>query len=542
MLSTVKIKTKLLALVGVLVLLTGGVAAFGVNRIQALGKAIVQVDQVDGAATASARMSALAAAMNRSEYKAMTDFSNGTIAQIRQSTVERDANFEKQLSSAVASVTDDAQRRQLEDIKAAYTQYKASRATTFDMAERHAGQAALAANAADMLDHVKKSRAGSDDFAKKLDAYADAAEHLGTQTASAQSRQAQAAAMAMIIVAATGVLIGMIGGYVLATFGISNPVIKAVEQLRDLADGKLDIKIAGLERRDECGDIARGLEVFRGNALRSRDMARSVNGIVSIVSSASTEMQATATQLSASAHQTSSQSVTVSSAAEEAGSNVTSVAGAAEQLGASITEISRQIHASTEISAHAVLEADKAMKVVDELNQLAAGIGDVVDIISNIASQTNLLALNAAIESARAGEAGRGFAVVASEVKQLATQTSRATTEIGKTIMQIQSSSERAVEAIQAINGTIGEIQKTANNIAVAVEQQSAATGEIVQAVAQASIGTRHVTENMVGVAQAAEETGAAAGQMLNASGELAQQAGMLQTQMDDFMRLSKVA
>jgi methyl-accepting chemotaxis protein len=218
------------------------------------------------------------------------------------------------------------------------------------------------------------------------------------------------------------------------------------------------------------------------------------------------------------------------------------VAGAAEQLGASITEISRQIHTSTEISAHAVQEADKAMKVVDELNQLTTSIGDVVEIISNIASQTNLLALNAAIESARAGEAGRGFAVVASEVKQLATQTSRATTEIGKTIMQIQTSSGRAVEAIEAINGTIGEMQKTANSIAVAVEQQSAATSEIVQAVTQASTGTRHVTENMVGVAQTAEETGAAAGQMLNASSELAQQAGMLQMQMDDFMRQSKVA
>ncbi|MDV6330398.1 methyl-accepting chemotaxis protein [Asticcacaulis sp. 201] len=542
MLSSVKIKTKLLALVGVLVTLTGGVAAFGVTQIDKLGRAIVEVDKDDSTATASARMSALAAAMNRSEYRAMTDFSDGTVAQIRQTNVDRDAKFEKQLNAAMSMATDDAQRRQLDEIKATYNQYKASREMTFALAETHEGQQALADGAADMLAHVKKSRAVADDFTKKLDSFADAADSIGSQTAAEQSRRAHAAGIAMLIVAIVGIIIGLAGGYLLATFGIAAPVMKTVTQLRELADGKLDISILGVNRKDECGDIARGLEVFRENCLRSREMARSVNGIVTVVSSASTEMQATATQLSASAHQTSAQSVTVSSAAEEAGSNVTSVAGAAEQLGASITEIGRQIHSSTEISAHAVQEADKAMQVVDELKQLATGIGDVVDIISNLASQTNLLALNAAIESARAGEAGRGFAVVASEVKQLATQTSRATTEIGKTITQIQSSTGRAVEAIEAIHGTIGDIQKASNNIAVAVEQQSAATGEIVQAISQASIGTRSVTENMVGVAQAAEETGAAASQMLSASSELAQQAGMLQIQMDDFIRVSKVA
>lgn len=542
MLSNMKIKTKLLVLVGLLVALTGGVAAFGVSRIDALGRAIVQVDTVDSAATASARMSSLAAAMNRAEYKVLTDLSSSTLADVRGKNADRDAKFKKQLDFATSAAANDDQRHQLDAIRAAYETYRTSRETTFEMAAHHAGQQALAASAADLLAQVKKSRADADKFTGLLDSFADETDAFGTRTATTESSHARTAGIAMLVIALVGVLIGLAGGYLLATFGISTPIMKAVGQLRELADGRLDITVQGLTRKDECGDIARGLEVFRENGLRGREMARSVGGIVSIVSSASTEMQATATQLTAAAQQTSAQSVNVSSAAEEAGSNVTSVASAAEQLGAAIVEISRQIHNSSEMSVHAVHEADKAMVVVGELKELATGIGEVVEIISGLASQTNLLALNAAIESARAGEAGRGFAVVASEVKALATQTGRATTDIGKTIAQIQASTGRAVDAIEAIHGTIGEIQKTSNNIAAAVEQQSAATGEIVQAVSQASLGTRDVTENIVGVARAAEETGAAAGQMLSASGELAQQASMLQVQMDDFLRLSKAA
>lgn len=542
MLSNMKIKTKLLLLVGILVALTGAVATFGVSSIDALGRAIIQVDTVDSAATASAHMSSLASAMNRSEYRVISDLSDSSITDARNNNVARDAKFKKQLDFAISAAANDEQRQKLEDIRAAYDEYRASRDTTFDMAAKHVGQQALTTNAEGLLAQVKKSRADADAFTQKLDAFADEADALGSQTATLQRNRARSASIAMLVIAVTGIVIGLAGGYLLASFGISSPIMKAVGQLRDLANGKLEITIQGIDRKDECGDIARGLEVFRENGLRAREMARSVGGIVSVVSSASTEMQATATQLTAAAQQTSSQSVNVSSAAEEAGSNVTSVAGAAEQLGAAIAEISRQIHNSSEISTHAVQEAGKAMEVVAELKQLAEGIGEVVDIISSLANQTNLLALNAAIESARAGEAGRGFAVVASEVKALATQTGRATTEIGKTITQIQASTGRAVDAIEAIHSTIGEIQKTSNNIAVAVEQQNAATGEIVQAVSQASLGTRHVTENIVGVARAAEETGAAAGQMLSASGELAQQASMLQVQMDDFLRLSKAA
>lgn len=373
----------------------------------------------------------------------------------------------------------------------------------------------------------------------------------------------------------TTILFGSVGLLVAGAFavwltrtGIATPVVRLDGLMGQMAKGTLDVVIPGQERRDEIGSMSRTAEAFRQGLLEAAalrasaeqqtavieaerraamlkladDFERSVGGIVSLVSSAATEMQAAASQLSATAQETSAQSVAVSAAAEEAGANVTSVAASTEELGASVGEIGRQVETSVSVAANAVREAQEAQNVVSELNETAASIGGVVDLIAGLASQTNLLALNATIESARAGEAGKGFAVVASEVKALASQTSKATTDISEKITKIQDATNRAAATMRSIAGTIQSLNHSSTAIASAVDQQSLATREIIQAVNQASVGTQEVTSNISGVAQAAEQTGEAAIQVQSSSSELATQAERLHHEMDRFLQTVRAA
>ncbi len=356
-------------------------------------------------------------------------------------------------------------------------------------------------------------------------------------------------------------------GFVLITT-VSVPVHRMADVMRILARGDTSVKVPNAGERSEIGEMAEAVDVFRQSMIRTRDLeadtaaARemaeaerkqamlsladqfeaAVGGIVDMVSSAATEMQATASQLTASAQESAAQATSVSAAAEEAGTNVTSVAGAAEELGASVGEIGRQVQISRERSREAASEADATASVVHQLSEAAGRITGIVDMISTIAAQTNLLALNATIESARAGEAGRGFAVVAAEVKQLATQTGKATAEINAQIGEIQSITRHTVAAIESITARIREVNESSTTISAAVEQQGSATQEIVQAVNQASVGTTEVTSNITGVARMAEETGMGAAQVLNASSELAEQAANLKNQVNAFLNQVRAA
>jgi methyl-accepting chemotaxis protein len=261
-----------------------------------------------------------------------------------------------------------------------------------------------------------------------------------------------------------------------------------------------------------------------------------VHSMVEIVASAATELLSTSQAMASTAEATSHQASLVANAAESAASNVQTVAAAAEELHASIGEISRQVAESTRISQEAVEEANRTNTLVNGLAQAADKIGEVVKLINDIASQTNLLALNATIEAARAGDAGKGFAVVANEVKNLASQTARATDEISTQISNVQSATKDAVSAIQGIGETISHINEIASTIAVAVEEQGSATQEIARNVQGASAGTSEVTGNIHNVTEASTETGHAASEVLVASRELSAQAEKLRAKVDGFL------
>ncbi|WP_395015473.1 methyl-accepting chemotaxis protein [Dongia sp.] len=358
------------------------------------------------------------------------------------------------------------------------------------------------------------------------------------------------------------VLIGSAVAYVVGR-SVTVPLRRIIEVMQALTSGDLTVAVAGTERKDEVGAVARAVAVFkdglaetarlrqeqeaakqRGEAERREAMLalasrfeQTVGGVVNDVTSSAQQLQVTAQSMTATAEETSRQSTAVAAASEQTTQNVQTVASATEELSASISEISNQVSESSRIVAGAVQQADETNAKVQGLAAAAQKIGDVVRLISDIAGQTNLLALNATIEAARAGEAGKGFAVVASEVKTLATQTAKATEEIGGQIRAIQEATGASAEAIAAITETINRVNEISTAIASAVEEQGAATAEISRNVQQAAQGTTEVSSNIANVTQAAGETGAAASQVLSAAGALSRGGTELKAQVGEFLR-----
>ncbi|MCF3629061.1 HAMP domain-containing methyl-accepting chemotaxis protein [Thalassospiraceae bacterium LMO-SO8] len=330
---------------------------------------------------------------------------------------------------------------------------------------------------------------------------------------------------------------------------------------RAVADGHLDadINIAGT---DEIADMASALQVFkdglakaragdqraeeerdRASAARKAEMAEladgfdtNVGGVARAVASAANDLKAASELMARLAEKTNSQSAVVARASEEASSNVQTVSASAEQLAVSIQEIARQVTQSSEIAAKGVRDAELTNSKVQGLAQAAEKVGEVIDLITDIAEQTNLLALNATIEAARAGDAGKGFAVVASEVKNLASQTAKATEEIGRHIDGIQSATQESVEAIRGISRIIDDINEIGSVIAAAVEEQGAATREIARSVEDAASGTSQVSDNIESVTSAAGETGQAAARIQESALSLTSQADILRGEVDNFL------
>ncbi|HVH78148.1 MAG TPA: HAMP domain-containing methyl-accepting chemotaxis protein [Stellaceae bacterium] len=371
----------------------------------------------------------------------------------------------------------------------------------------------------------------------------------------------------MIAVATAGVVAAVLVVWLYVSRNVLRRLLSLQHTMRRIADGDLEAEVAGEGAKDEIGEMARTLAVFKANAVEARRLAAeqkeeherkevrrqqveahihsfedSVGDVLRMVSSASTELQATAQSMSAVAEETERQSTAVAAASEQASSNVQTVATAAEQLSSSIAEISRQVATSSDITARAVEDTRRTNEQIQGLSEAAQSIGDVIKLISDIASQTNLLALNATIEAARAGDAGKGFAVVASEVKSLANQTAKATDEIRSKIAEMQVATSRSVEAVQDIGQTIGRINEIATTIASAVEEQGAATQEIARNVQQAAAGTTEVSANITSVTRAANDTGAASTQVLGTAGELAQQSESLKSQVESFLENIRAA
>src|SRR5436190_206847 len=455
---------------------------------------------------------------------------------------------------AVEDTHNDFKPESLEKLKTAVTSYLKKSKNAIEMADGDSGSALL------FIKGAEQSFAEIEKLTEDLiTASSESKDHAIARAGIKLEEQQLTLMIALLIVALAGIVVSFLIGR-----NITRPVVIISKAMCELVAGNFEVQLPGLDCRDEVGQMANAVQEVKIQAVakaeretadreeknRQQQAARrvelhnlaqnfqtTVGEIIEKVGSASNELESSAVILTKSSAATQQLSTVVATASEETSTNVQSVAAATEEMAVSINEIGRQVANSNRIANEAVDQAQKTDARIAELSLAANRIGDVTQLITTIAEQTNLLALNATIEAARAGEAGRGFAVVAQEVKALASQTAKATDEIGIQIAGMQTATQEAVGSIKMISSAIGKISEIASAISAAIEQQGAATHEISGNIQRTASGTSQVAGTIAEVSHGANQTGAASSQLLSSAKQLSDSTTSLQTEIDGFLK-----
>ncbi|WP_019960194.1 methyl-accepting chemotaxis protein [Woodsholea maritima] len=468
-------------------------------------------------------------------------------------------DFQNRLSQALSLAHSD-DRAYLMAIQSSYERYSQDLEHTLEQIRTHR-DLELSADQHALLESVDHSSETQRALRENIQRFVDHMEEEGVEVnhqAHTLVNEVQGVAIAIGLAIAAG---GLWAGMALSKRQITKPLGTVVRNLQAVAEGELNVQIDNRERRDEVGALNRALAVFLENAkarqirleqeqqdaLRAAKRAETLHALTATfdhqitealasLSSASEELEATATAMSSSAEETSAQTQSVSSSTTQTSANVQTVASSTEELSAAIAEVSSQIARSAKISLTANQKTEHTLRLMDHLTGASGEIESVLNLVAQITNQTKLLALNATIEAARAGEAGKGFGVVANEVKALAEETEKATLTVSEHVRAIQESTRVVVESVKDIDHVVSEVNEVSSAVATSAHQQVAATDEISRNVSEAAHGTLEVSKSVEMIQTAATATAAAAAQVTHTAQELARQSVNIRESIQTYL------
>lgn len=554
-----KIISKLLILVTFMSTILIVVGVIGIHSLESLDSKAIEMEQSAQEALKSSTLTHSVLMIDQLKFHVVADPSPKVIEETIKAIEKEKKDFENIIDELEKSASP-AQYTALEHLRTNYEKYVVTVEETLKVASSIQGFS-LSEGQAKVKDSANSSKDESEALNKLVEEYSNSSvENVSKHSEDINTTYKQMA-MLMIITLIAGVITGATIGFLMAKFGISKPIGAIVAILQKMAVGNLDVNITGTDRKDEVGDISRTAQIFKDNlieknrldaeqkAAQEQRMVRAkrledliakfdkeIGQVVATVSSASTELYQTAGNMQKTVTTVSTESGSAASASQQTSGNVQSVASAVEEMSASIKEIASQVSKSSSVVGEAVAKTTSADQTVQMLTDAVSQIGSISEMIQDIAGQINLLALNATIESARAGEAGKGFAVVASEVKNLATQTSKATDEIAKQIENVRNVSGEVANSLKDIQGAVNSMSQYSSGIASAVEEQSAAVREISSNMQQAAKGVENISSNITSITKGALDADAGAGEVLSAAKMLSEQSERLNGEVRTFL------